>query len=274
MSQPPQGPPPTWPGFPPPEGPPGQPQPGPSGGWGQPQPGRYGPPPGQGGWPPRPAPGHGEPPTQAGGGGGSKGLLIAGIVGLAVAVLVVTVLALTLNSGGADSVASAPAPVSIPSTSGPSTAPSTVPAGLDAFLASLPADFVDCEEAPLAADGDLLAAGCGEATSRPGPTGARFYLYPDVATLDEVFTTDVLGSGLTEFPDGQDCSTGIGYGGWDVDGAVGGMVACTIVDDGTVSIAWTDDEFRTEGIVVAPGSAQADVAELYAWWTENSFYQG
>ena len=43
---------------------------------------------------------------------------------------------------------------------------------------------------------------------------------------------------------------------------------------GTVRIAWTDDEFLTEGIVVAPGSTQDDVAALYDWWRQNSAYQG
>ena len=95
-----------------------------------------------------------------------------------------------------------------------------------------------------------------------------------MATLDSVFTEDVTGSGLTQFADDQDCSTGLGYGGWNVDGVVGGMYGCAVLDDGTVSIAWTDDEFLTEGIVVAPGTTQDDVATLYDWWRQNSAYQG
>jgi hypothetical protein len=150
----------------------------------------------------------------------------------------------------------------------------SAPAGeLEAFLASLPADFTDCGESAPADDGDLLAAECGAATTQPGPAGAVFYRYPDVATLDEVFTTDVVEEGLTEFPVDRDCSTGLGYGGWNVDGVIGGMYGCMIAGDGTVRIAWTDDEFLTEGIVVAPGSTQDDVAALYGWWRQNSAYQ-
>jgi hypothetical protein len=119
-----------------------------------------------------------------------------------------------------------------------------------------------------------MAAGCGAATSPPGPSAARFHRYADVATLDSVFTDDVTGSGLTAFAGDQDCSTGLGYGGWNTDGVIGGMYGCAILDDGTVSIAWTDDEFLTEGIVVAPGTTQDDVAALYDWWRQNSAYQG
>ena len=347
MSQPPQGPPPPGPGYPPPEGQPARP--GPPGGWGQQQPqqpdwppppqqpghwpqptqvGGYAPPPTQvGGYVPpgsyAPPGGYGPPPTQVGGyappvqphgapgapawgppgapgwtggpqgtghpGGGSRGLLIAGIVGLAVLAVVATVLALTLNRGDDRATASAPSPVAAPSApSAPSARPSlppalpspaplpAPPAGADlaGFLATLPESFTDCDEAPPADDGDLLSAGCGPATDPPGPSAARFYRYPDVATLDQVFTEDVTSSGLTEFPGDEDCSTGLGYGGWNVDGVVGGMYGCAILDDGTVSIAWTDDEFLTEGIVVAPGTTQADVAELYEWWLQNSAYRG
>jgi hypothetical protein len=196
--------------------------------------------------------------------------------------VVVTVLAIGLASRDEVGTASAPSRVPTPAPAVPSLpVPAPVPpaappaAGeLEVFLATLPESFTDCAEAPLAADGDLLAAGCGAATSPPGPTAARFYRYADVATLDSVFTEDVTGSGLTEFADDQDCSTGLGYGGWNVDGVIGGMYGCAILDDGTVSIAWTDDEFLTEGIVVAPGTTQDDVAALYDWWRQNSAYQG
>jgi hypothetical protein len=142
------------------------------------------------------------------------------------------------------------------------------------FLAALPADFTDCEEADLAGDGDLVSAECGEAATQPGPTGARFHLYPDVATLDEVFADDVEGSGLTQFADDEDCLSDTGFGAWGTEGTTRGLVACTILDDDTVSIAWTDDEYVTEGIVSAPGTTQADVAELYTWWVDNSYFQG
>ncbi|WP_448615737.1 hypothetical protein [Modestobacter sp. URMC 112] len=212
------------------------------------------------GWP-------GGPPGPRRSGGTNKALLIAGIAGL-VTVLAVAVLLFLGLRGGSDSSAAESAP---PTPAGPS-APS--PADLQAFLATLPADFTDCGEAPRAGDGDLLAAGCGAAGTQPGPTGARFYLYPDVRTLDAVFSNDVDSSGLTEFTDEQDCSTSVGYGAWQTTGETGGLYGCAILDDGTVSLAWTDDRFLTEGIVSAPGTTQADVAALYAWWTEHSYYQG
>lgn len=313
MSQPPQGLPPHgqgggWGPPPSPQPQPGPygPPPGPGGGWpqqpapgygeqptqvggfrpiGQPPPYGTAPgnPPGWGGaggpagpgWPP-PGPG------PSSGQGGSRGLLIAGIIVLVVAALVVTVLALVVNRGDSQATAARPTVVSTPATSSaaPRTSPPAAappPAGaveVEEFLATLPIDFTDCAEADLAGDGDLLSAECGEARTQPGPSGARFYLYPDVATLDEVFAKDVEGSGLTEFPADQDCSTGTGFGAWEVEGVVRGQVACTIVQDDTVSIAWTDDEFRTEGIVSVPGTTQADVAELYSWWVDNSYYQG
>jgi hypothetical protein len=193
-----------------------------------------------------------------------RSLLIAGTAGL-VTVIAVAVLLVVVLGGGDDQPA-------VREAGGGSSSGAPSSADTDAFLARLPADLTDCAEVPLAGDGDLLAAECGAAATQPGPSGARFYLYPDRETLDGVFSSDVASTGLTEFGDGQDCSTDMGYGSWG-SGAAGGLVACTVVD-GTVNIAWTDDEFLTEGVVSAPGTTQADVATLYAWWTENSFYEG
>jgi len=140
----------------------------------------------------------------------------------------------------------------------------------------LPADFTDCADGDLAGDGDVAAAACGAATSQPGPQEAMFYLYPDVSTLDTVFQTDVSQEGLTEFPadDTTDCSTQTGFGEWQyTDGTRGGSVACQITSDGHVFVAWTDDEFLTEGVVRSTGTSQADVSALYDWWTQNSNYQ-
>lgn len=228
--------------------------------------------PGGPGWAP-------EQPGRSGGRGTRTGLLVAGIVALVLVTALVTALALGLARGDSEATASRPTAVSTPAAPSPAprTSPSVPPGGsadVDEFLATLPVDFVDCQEADLIGDGDLLSAECGPSATQPGPAGARFYLYPDVATLDEVFAGDVERSGLTEFPDDQDCSTGTGVGAWGIEGVPRGLVACTILDDDTVSIAWTDDEFLTEGFVAAPGTTQADVAELYTWWVANSDYQG
>ncbi|PZA19147.1 hypothetical protein DMO24_22285 [Modestobacter versicolor] len=164
------------------------------------------------------------------------------------------------------------------SSGGFSSAPPTGEADAAGFLAQLPADFVDCAPKELAGDGDLAAASCGPAQTQPGPSEAMFYLYPDVATLDQVFLNDVTTEGLTEFPStGEiDCSTATGYGPWTyTDGTPGGQVACQILAEGYVVIAWTDDDFLTEGLIRAPGTTQADVSALYEWWTSaNSEYQG
>jgi len=142
------------------------------------------------------------------------------------------------------------------------------------FAASLPADFTDCAAAELAGDGDVASAACGASQTQPGPSEARFYLYPDVATLDAVFEADVSDEDLTEFGPTDDCTTGTGHGEWNYsDGTPGGRVACQITDDGHVFLAWTDDEFLTEGAVRSPGSTQEDVGALYEWWTEHSDYQ-
>jgi len=90
-----------------------------------------------------------------------------------------------------------------------------------------------------------------------------------------VFASDVSDEGLTEFAGDADCSTGTGYGTWTyADGTPGGQVACQITDDGHIVVAWTDDEFLTEGAVRSPGSTQDEVGALYEWWTEHSDYQG
>jgi hypothetical protein len=175
-------------------------------------------------------------------------------------VLVAVLLALTLG-GGSDPVASSPAATSTPGATAD-------------FLATLPADFVDCRQAETAGDGDTMAASCGAARSQPGPTGAQFFLYPDLGTLDGVFTADVAGGGLSEFADGQDCSTGAGYTSWSTDGGPGGQVGCAILDDGSVMVAWTDEEHLIEGVVTAAGSTQADLAALFDWWEQKAFFRG
>ena len=137
----------------------------------------------------------------------------------------------------------------------------------------LPVDFVDCTSTGLAGDGDIAAATCGSALTQPGPQQADFYGYPDAATMDGVFQTDVATLGLAELPSGQDCTTSLGYFPWSTDDqSQTGMVGCAINTDGSVAIVWTDDQYTIEGVVYAVGSTQADVAALYTWWQDNSNY--
>ncbi|MQA35253.1 hypothetical protein [Modestobacter roseus] len=177
---------------------------------------------------------------------------------------------LAAPSTDASTSASRPAPPSTaPDTGGFTAAPSV---GIEEFLATLPADFTDCGEADLIGDGDVAAAACGPASSRPGPTDATFLRYPDVDTLDDVFAADVTGLGLEEWGAATDC-TEDGYGEWVRGDAVGGLLACGLTD-GTAFVYWTDDEFLTEGVVSAPGESQDDVVALYEWWVENSDFVG
>jgi hypothetical protein len=142
------------------------------------------------------------------------------------------------------------------------------------LVAHLPADLTGCAAGRLAGDGDVAAASCGAAATQPGPAEADFYLYPDVATLDAVFASDVRDEGLPEFTGSADCTTGTGFGQWSYpNGSPGGEVACQITDEGSVVVVWTDHAFLTEGAVRAPGSTQAEVSALYEWWTAHSEYR-
>ncbi|WP_369135565.1 hypothetical protein [Modestobacter sp. I12A-02662] len=244
--------------------------------------------PGVTGWGGPGGPGGPGAPGAAGGGGGKRTGVIALIAGLVVLAVVAAVLLFTLG-GDPEEDAAAGSATSAPPSSSPSTpsgssgggftaAPPPAGSGGDGdeeFVATLPLDFTDCAEVPLAGDGDIAAASCGAALTQPGPAQADFYLYPDKATLDDVFATDVAGLGTPELPADGDCATAMGSGEWTYpDGSVGGQVVCAVTEDGNALIAWTDDEFLTEGVVRSPGSTQEDVAALYEWWTDNSDYQG
>jgi hypothetical protein len=212
-----------------------------------------------------------------------------------VLIIVAVVLALTLGGGDDDDTATAgstsstssapsttatPSPGPSPGTAAPApsggfTAAPSGGADVTGFFAQLPVDFDDCVDAPLAGDGDVAAAACGAALTQPGPEAGAFYLYRDQGALDSAFSSDVTEGGLPEFAVEDDCSTGTGYGGWTYSGGEqGGQVACQIADDGYVVVAWTDDQYLTEGVVRAPGTTQAEVSALYDWWTANSEYQG
>jgi hypothetical protein len=221
--------------------------------------------------------------------------VVIGLVsGLVLLIVVAVVLALTLGGGDDDTVtagsssstssapsttaSSSPGPspgTAAPAPSGGFTAAPSGGADVAGFVAQLPVDFDDCADAPLAGDGDVAAAACGAALTQPGPEAAAFHLYPDQDTLDSVFSSDVTEEGLAEFAVEDDCSTGTGYGEWTWSGGQrGGQVACQIATDGYVVVAWTDDQYLTEGVVRAPGTTQTEVSALYDWWTANSEYQG
>ncbi|GAA4324434.1 hypothetical protein GCM10023162_31020 [Klenkia terrae] len=89
-----------------------------------------------------------------------------------------------------------------------------------------------------------------------------------------MFATDIAGQGVQPIAEGQDCTTAVGSGTWTQNDVPGGQIACGISSNGSVFIAWTDDEFLTEGVVQLAGTSQADVAILYNWWLTNSNYVG
>ena len=272
----------------PPAGPWGQQPSPPSGPWGQPPaPGGPGPvdwdaippAPGQqpppGYWPGQPAPGpygspgaHGVPPVAPGGMSTTKIVLITvgGVLALVGVVAVLLVVALRADD---DAAAAAPA-TSAPAISAPATA--VAPGDL---VAALPVDLSDCVAGETAGDGDLAAATCGPADTQPGPAEADFHLYPDVDTLDGVLLADADDLGLAELPVDVDCTTEMGYGEWTyATGETGGLLACGLTGDGRAVVAWTDDEFLVEGVLLAPGTTQADVSALFDWWTRHSDYTG
>jgi hypothetical protein len=226
------------------------------------QPGPYGPPGGSGG---------------SGQGGGRRGLVIGLVAAVVLVVALGAVLLFTLRDDPAPAASASSATSSSESTtrSSPSSS-SAVPsssapvAPTQDFVATLPADLTGCQPIQLHGDGDVAAARCGPALTQPGPQEAQFHLYEDVETLDEVFTQDVESRGIAAFPGDPDCATGQGSGEWSSSGSTG-RFACALID-GRPWLYWTDHAALTEGILVGPGSTQADLGALYDWWTTNSGY--
>ena len=64
--------------------------------------------------------------------------------------------------------------------------------------------------------------------------------------------------------------SGQGSGEWSSNSSTG-RFACALID-GRTWLYWTDRVALTEGILVGPGSTQADLGALYDWWTTNSDY--
>ena len=264
-------------------------------GWPAPWQGGW-PPPGQQGQYPPPGPGGPYPPQGLGGGPSAppppdgrsgRGLLIAVVVGLVVLAGLAVALDIAFTrvdgktlaadpsppTGPSETAGQAPSSSASPSPTESSAAASSSPAAdrTEELLATVPADFPDCEAGELAGDGDVAAVVCGPSTTRPGPQDGAFHLYDDTGTLDRVFAEDT--SALDPLPAGEDCSTAQGVTTWHVEGVEGGEVACTITEDGLL-LAWTDREFDVEGIVTAPGSTQEELAALAEWWSTHSGYQG
>jgi serine/threonine-protein kinase len=247
-----------------------------------------GPGPGPGSWGPVPVPLVGAGPAAPWGAPpapqkSSAALWVALATTIVVAVLVVVAVVVTRGGGGDDPVASTTAtaatatePTSEPTTDNPTsepTATSTPDDGspTDALLARLPGDFEerDCSEYQLPDDGAEAAVECGAAISGTGPEAARFYAYPDVATLRDAFQGDVDGLDLGRV----DVDTGCpGNPGWldynDVSGQEAGSVACYIDGDGFGIVFWTQEDALAEGYVAVSDGA-TNLATLWDWWKES-----
>ncbi|WP_366489572.1 serine/threonine-protein kinase [Petropleomorpha daqingensis] len=241
-------------------------------------------PPGQAGGPPPYAPGG---PTGApGSGGGKKTLLpiLLGVGALVVVGVVVLVIVLTGGKGGDNppvTSSSSTSTSSETSTSTETTTTETTPSASgdeDTLRSEIPAGFdsASCTTLAPAGDGDLAALDCGAATSQPGPDFSRFYLYPDSATVEQVFLDDVTGVNLTELSADQACPDTQGYYYYTgTNGDQAGRVACYVSDDNNAVLVWTQDDAHAEAVVQLTGGGTEGLATLWTWWRDgaNSDFQ-
>ncbi|WP_199589369.1 serine/threonine-protein kinase [Blastococcus sp. TF02A-26] len=141
----------------------------------------------------------------------------------------------------------------------------------DDLLAILPADYdpARCRPAPAADDGEVAAVDCGPSATRPGPGSSRFFLYPDAATLDEVFLEDVERVDLDEQPPGTSCPATQGHGVWEEDGVGSGRVACYVDAANDAVLIWTEDEDAVEAVVRIRGGGTQGLTELVDWWRDT-----
>jgi serine/threonine-protein kinase len=200
--------------------------------------------------------------------------------------VVVLVIVLAGGSGGGDNppVTSSAASTSTEtstSTSTETTPTETTPsasADEDTLRSEIPAGFdsAGCTTLAPAGDGDLAALDCGAASSQPGPDFSRFYLYPDSATLEQVFLTDVQGVSLTELTSEQSCPDNQGYYFYTgTNGDQAGRVACYVSDENDSVLVWTQDDAKAEAVVRLTGGGTDGLATIWNWWRDgaNSDFQ-
>jgi serine/threonine protein kinase len=251
----------------------------------------YLPPPPVGFSAPGPSGGHGPPagPSQSGYGpahpsgsapsGGRTRNLVPLVVAAAVVVAVVATGAVLLTRGGGSSAAADPTTTPVTPSPAPTTPvstttpPASAGAAEDALRASLPADFraEDCTTADAAGDGDIAALDCGASLSQPGPTLSSFYLYRDSGTLEDVFTADVTRHRLSQFTGDQACPGDRGYNYYKrADGSRAGRVACSVDEDNTSIIIWTQDDAHAEALIGIRNGGTAGLTTLWNWWIQGS----
>ncbi len=167
--------------------------------------------------------------------------------------------------------ASTTAGTTAPSTTPPTTAgqPATPTSATPDLLAILPADLSGCYASQTGTSGAIASAQCGPSASQPGPSSAWFNQFPAGTDMNEVFFRGIANSGLSERPPDQGCPTAPGYYTWVYRGstAPAGYLGCGVdSNDQQVWVYWVDYQHRVETGITAPGTDQADLAQLYAWW--------
>jgi hypothetical protein len=159
--------------------------------------------------------------------------------------------------------------------SAPST-PSTFTSGQASLVADLPSSYsvTDCTGQPVPSNytaTDALA--CGKSSATPGPTGAVFFLYADLASLRADFTKLMAAQAVSQTT--AQCPT-IGFRGYHYDDAptvtVGNMASYIETDtsagNGSAVIAWTIEPEKVLAIAVNSGGKNT-LPDMCSWWTNN-----
>lgn len=102
---------------------------------------------------------------------------------------------------------------------------------------------------------------CGQNSDSSGPSGAKYFLFPNGSDTASAFTKLISSDTLTKCGDADSPTT------WHQgsSGASAGQVACG-TDEGKAEVIWTVDAKNVLAFVRASNS---DTAALYQWWRSN-----
>ncbi|BDB40280.1 MULTISPECIES: serine/threonine protein kinase [Mycobacterium] len=102
---------------------------------------------------------------------------------------------------------------------------------------------------------------CGQNSDSSGPSGAKYFLFPNSSDMASAFTKLIAGDTLANCGDAKSPTTW--HQGSSTDSA--GQVACG-TDDGKAEVIWTVDAKNVVAFVRGSGG---DTAALYKWWQAN-----
>ncbi|QLL08103.1 serine/threonine protein kinase [Mycobacterium vicinigordonae] len=102
---------------------------------------------------------------------------------------------------------------------------------------------------------------CGQNSDSSGPSGAKYFLFPNSSDMSSAFTKLVGGDTLTNCGDAKSPTTW--HQGSSNDSA--GQVACG-TDDGKAEVIWTVD---AKNVLAFVRASNGDTAALYKWWQAN-----